>query len=64
MLCADCRNGYHAPYDRFERLASQPALPSYLQRCRECRALWHETSGEARRLTLTDARLMYPRVGS
>jgi len=60
MLCTDCQSGYHAPYDRFERLAANPEGPSFLMRCRQCAALWHECSGEPELLTLTHARGLYP----
>lgn len=60
MLCNDCQSGYHAPYDRFERMAADPAVPSFLMRCRRCGALWNESSGEPVLLTRTHARDLYP----
>lgn len=62
MLCTDCQSGYHAPYDRFERLAANPKVPSFLMRCRQCGALWNETSGVPELLTRTHARDLYPRA--
>jgi uncharacterized protein YchJ len=60
MLCTDCQSGYHAPYDRFERVATNPAVPSFLMRCRLCAALWNEHSGEPELITRTQARWLYP----
>ncbi|MET0331910.1 MAG: hypothetical protein ABW154_10835 [Dyella sp.] len=60
MLCTDCRSGYHAPYDRFERLAANPEVPSFLMRCKQCAALWNESSGVPLLLTRTQARWLYP----
>lgn len=60
MLCSQCQTGYHAPYDRFERLASNPGAPSFLMRCKQCAALWNETSGAPELLTRTHARWLYP----
>ncbi len=62
MLCSDCQSGYHAPYDRFERLATNPDVPSFLMHCRPCGALWNETSAAPELLTLTHARWLYPAV--
>lgn len=60
MLCTDCQSGYRAPYDRFERLAANPAVPSFLMRCKQCAALWNESSGEPELLTRIHARGLYP----
>jgi len=60
MLCTECQSGYHAPYDRFERVATNPEAPSFLMRCRVCAALWHENSGPPRLLTQTQSRWLYP----
>ena len=60
MLCTDCQSGYHAPYDRFERVATDPDVPSFLMRCKQCAALWNETSGAPQLLTRTHARGLYP----
>ncbi|MBB6248937.1 hypothetical protein HDE80_004012 [Rhodanobacter sp. A1T4] len=59
MLCSDCQSGYHAPYDRFDRLATNPAGPTYLMRCKQCGALWNETSGMPVLLTRIEARWLY-----
>ena len=59
MLCTECQSGYHAPYDRFERVAVNPKAPSYLMRCKLCDALWNETSGPATLITRTEARWLY-----
>lgn len=60
MLCTDCQSGYHAPYERFERLASKPEVSSFLMRCKQCAALWNESSAAPELLTLTHARGSYP----
>jgi len=60
MLCSECQTGYHAPYDRFERLASNPGAPSFLMRCKQCAALWNETSGAPELLTRSHASWLYP----
>lgn len=60
MLCTDCQSGYHAPYDRFERIAADYDAPIFLMRCKACAALWHEHSGAPERLKLTHARSLYP----
>lgn len=60
MLCPDCKSGFHAPYERFGRLATRADGPTYLMRCRQCGALWHEASHGASRLTRHDARALYP----
>lgn len=60
MLCTDCQSGYHAPYDRFKRLATNHDVPSFLMRCRKCAALWNESSGVPELLTRTHARGLYP----
>jgi hypothetical protein len=62
MLCTDCQFGYHAPYDRFDRVAENPKGPAYLMRCKHCGALWNETSGPAVLITRTEARWLYPQT--
>ena len=62
MFCLECQSGYHAPYDRFERVATDPRVPSFLMRCKRCGALWNETSGDPGLLTRTHARELYPRA--
>lgn len=62
MLCTECQSGYHAPYDRFERVAANPKMPAYLMRCKVCGALWNETSGPPILITRTEARWLYPQA--
>jgi hypothetical protein len=58
--CADYRNGYHAPFDRFDRIAVRPDGPTFLQRCKQCGTLWHEALHDARIVTPAEAKLIYP----
>lgn len=60
MLCTDCQSGYHAPYDRFERMAANPEAPSFLMRCKQCTALWNDHSGVPELLARAPARWLYP----
>ncbi|MBB3226804.1 hypothetical protein FHW69_001405 [Luteibacter sp. Sphag1AF] len=60
MRCKDCQSGYHAPYDRFERLGLRPDGPSFLMKCRQCGALWSEAPKGATLIHRADARLLYP----
>jgi hypothetical protein len=60
QLCQDCRSGYHAPFDRFQRVADYPDGPTFLNACKLCGALWHETLRDAKRVTLSEARALYP----
>ncbi|TCV97434.1 hypothetical protein EC912_101446 [Luteibacter rhizovicinus] len=60
MLCKDCKSGYHAPYDRFERLGVKADGPSFLMKCRQCGALWNETPRAATRVHKADAQTLYP----
>jgi hypothetical protein len=62
MLCNDCQSGYHAPYDRFERVATDPHAPVYLMRCKHCGAFWNESSSAPTLLTRTAARWLYPQA--
>ena len=61
-LCPDCQAGYHAPFQRFERVAVIPDGPVFLQRCRTCGALWQESLHDAMRLTPTEAAAIFPSV--
>ena len=54
-LCADCQIGYHSPFERFERVATHPDGPMFLQRCLVCGALWQESIHDIRRGTSSDA---------
>jgi hypothetical protein len=59
-LCEDCRAGYHAPFDRFERIAVHPDGPTFLQCCKRCGTLWHEGLHDARIVSPEEAKLIYP----
>lgn len=60
VRCADCRIGYHAPIERFERVAVVEQGPTFLMRCTVCGSLWHETLHEARLLSASEAASIYP----
>jgi hypothetical protein len=53
--CPDCQIGYHAPFERFRRVAVIPQGPVFLNRCDVCGSLWQETLRDARRLTQAEA---------
>ena len=59
-LCDACKVGYHAPFERFDRLAVQPDGPAFLNRCRRCDALWCETLRAARRVSDSEAQILFP----
>jgi hypothetical protein len=58
--CTDCKIGYHAPFDRFERVAVDPHGPTFLNRCKLCGTLWHETLRFAKRVSESEALALYP----
>jgi hypothetical protein len=58
--CADCRVGYHTPFERFERLAVVPDGPMFLKRCKVCGCLWQETLRDARELSPEEAAQKFP----
>jgi hypothetical protein len=62
MLCSECKSGYHAPYERFDRMAMHADGTRFLMRCSECRTLWNETPRGAIRLTISDAQMLYPQA--
>jgi hypothetical protein len=59
-LCENCRIGYHAPFDRFQCVAVHRDGPTFLNACKLCGSLWHETLHDAKRLTACEARALYP----
>ena len=59
-LCADCKIGYHSPFDRFEQLAVIANGPVFLKRCNVCGSLWQETLRDASRITSTEAAKIFP----
>jgi hypothetical protein len=59
-LCEFCKNGYHAPFDRFERVASFSDGPTFLNRCTMCEALWHETLHSATLVSASKVVMLYP----
>ena len=59
-LCSDCQIGYHAPFERFTRVATVPDGPMFLQSCNTCGSLWQETLRDARRLTPAEAVAIFP----
>ena len=56
-LCTDCRIGYHAPFDR---VTVYPQGPTFLNRCKLCGTLWHETLRFAKRVSASEALALYP----
>jgi hypothetical protein len=64
-LCAYCKTGYHAPFERFERVATHADGPTFLNRCTICGSLWHETLHSAARVSIDEAIALYgplPRI--
>jgi hypothetical protein len=57
---APCSIGYHAPFERFERLAVCVDGPAFLQRCKTCGSLWRETLHDARLISKDEASNLYP----
>ena len=60
VRCADCKVGYHAPFERFVRVAVIEQGPTFLMRCDVCGSLWHETLHDARLLNGAEAASIYP----
>lgn len=60
--CEFCAAGYHAPFDRFDRLATFEYGPTFLNRCKLCGVLWHETLHSANRISTSEAIELYPDV--
>lgn len=61
-LCEFCATGYHAPFERFERIASFENGPTFLNRCKVCCALWHENLHSAKLVSASEAVVLYPGV--
>ena len=61
--CEHCAVGFHPPFERFERLGVRPEGPAFLVRCVFCDTLWDETVRGARRITVDEARPIYPDAG-
>jgi hypothetical protein len=59
-LCADCRHGYHSPFERFHKVAAQPDGPVLLMRCEVCGSLWQERLHDIRRVTPEQAQAAFP----
>jgi len=59
VRCTDCLIGYHAPFERFERLAVIEQGPTFLMRCTLCGSLWNETLHDARLLAASEAASIY-----
>lgn len=58
--CEFCAIGYHAPFDRFERIATFQDGPTFLTRCKLCGRLWHETLRSAQHVSTSEALALYP----
>lgn len=61
-MCDFCKDGYHAPFERFEKMAVTPDGPAFLMRCNICGTLWYETLHSARRVERSEALKMYPEI--
>jgi len=59
-LCAACRVGFHAPFDRFQQVAVHEDGPTFLKQCDRCGTLWHETLHDARIVAVEEAERLYP----
>jgi hypothetical protein len=60
QLCAACAIGFHAPFERFNRIGVSPDGPTFLWRCERCSALWHENLRAARLVSEEEAKVLYP----
>ena len=60
--CEFCMIGYHAPFERFEKIASISKGPAILMRCKLCKILWHETLRSAVRVSVSEAHILYSEV--
>lgn len=58
--CEFCAVGYHAPYERFEKIAAVDDGPSLLMKCKLCGTLWHETLHSVRRVSAFEVTSLYP----
>jgi len=61
-LCEACKVGYHAPFDRFEKLAVEEKGPAFLMRCKYCGALWYEGLHSADRISASEAHRIFPKA--
>ncbi len=62
VMCEFCKVGYHAPFERFEKIAVTPNGPAFLMRCNICGSLWYETLHSARQVEPSEALKMYPEI--
>ena len=60
--CEFCSVGYHAPFDRFTRVATQADGPVFLNRCKLCGTLWHESLHSVKRVSRSEALALYPKA--
>ena len=58
--CTACQVGYHAPFERFDRVAVHESGPTFLWRCERCGTLWNETLHDARIVDVEEANKLYP----
>jgi hypothetical protein len=58
--CGYCAVGYYMPFARFERVATRADGPTFLNRCKVCGTLWHETLRDAARVSIAEALVIYP----
>lgn len=62
VMCDFCKVGYHAPFERFEKIAVTSDGPSFLMRCSICGTLWYETLHSVKRVERQEALKMYPEI--
>jgi uncharacterized Zn finger protein len=60
--CESCKVGYHAPFERFEKVAVVKDGPALLQRCSVCGTYWLETLHDARQMGWDEAFRRFPEM--
>lgn len=63
-MCEFCKVGYHAPFERFEKIATTAAGPAFLMKCKICATLWYETLHSVKQVSHSEALALYPEVSS
>lgn len=61
-MCEACKVGYHTPFERFEKIAVKEDGPAFLMRCKNCGALWYEKLHSVDRLSVSEARRLFPEI--
>ncbi len=60
--CEFCVIGYHAPFERFEKIAAVDDGPTLLMQCKLCGKLWHETLHSVMSVSISEAASLYPEI--